>query len=143
MATLGVKEILLCLGSGIWPWPMILQVRHTWNKVRSNHFCLGHELSLDKPTVYWVNWLRAKKAQYDQWSEEHILIPNEMNWTRLFFINKVKDWTQLRDFVLGKPGHVCFAEGQINMWQELSFQAMKAFINAGVMCEAITLPNHS
>jgi len=64
MATLGVKEILLCLGSGIWPWLMILQVQHTWNKVRSNHFLLGHELSLDKPTVYRVNWLRAK-AWYD------------------------------------------------------------------------------
>ena len=60
MATLGVKEILLCHGSGIWPWPMILQVRHTWNKVRSNHFYLGCELSPDKPTVYQVNWLRAK-----------------------------------------------------------------------------------
>jgi hypothetical protein len=29
------------------------------------------------------------------------------------------------------------------MWKELAFQATKAFINAGVMCEAITLPNHS
>jgi len=29
-----------------------------------HHFCLGHELSLDKPTVYQVNWLRAK-ARYD------------------------------------------------------------------------------
>ena len=66
-----------------------------------------------------------------------------MNWTQLFFINKVKDWTQLRDFMLDKPGHVCFAKGQINMWQELSFQEMKAYINASVMCEAITLPNHS
>jgi len=80
MATLRVKEILLCHGSGIWPWLMILQVQHAWNKVRPNHFHLGHELSLDKPTVYWVNWLRAK-AQYDQWSEEHILIPRKMNWT--------------------------------------------------------------
>jgi hypothetical protein len=41
---------------------------------------LIHELSLDKPTIYHMNWLRAK-AWYDQWSEEHILIPNEMNWT--------------------------------------------------------------
>jgi len=142
MATLGVKEILLCCGSGIWLWLMILQVQHTWNKVSSNHFYLGHELSPDKPTVYWVNWLRAK-AWYDWWSEEHILILNKMNWTWLCFINKAKDWTQLRDLVLNKPGHVCFAEGQINMWKELCFQVTKAFINASVMCEAITLPNHS
>jgi hypothetical protein len=120
----------------------MLWVQLTWNKVRSNHFHLGRELSREKTTVYRVNWLRAK-ARYDRWSEEHLLIPNEMNWTRLFFINKAKEWARLRDLVLDKPGHVCFAEGQINMWKELAFQATKAFINAGVMCEAITLANHS
>ena len=66
-----------------------------------------------------------------------------MNWTRLFFINKAKEWTRLRDLVPEKPGHVCFAEGQINMWKGLAYQATKEFINAGVMCEAITLHNQS
>jgi hypothetical protein len=100
------------------------------------------KLSPDKPTVYRVNWLRAK-ARYDQWSEEHILIPNEMNWTQLFFLNKANEWAGLSNLVPDKPGHVCFAEGQISMWKELAFQATKAFINAGVMCNAITLPKQS
>jgi hypothetical protein len=66
-----------------------------------------------------------------------------MNWTRLFFINKAKEWARLRDSVPDKPGHTCFAKGQISMWKKLAFQATKKFINAGVMCEAIALPNLS
>ena len=66
-----------------------------------------------------------------------------MNWTQLFFINKAKEWAWLRDLVPDKPGHICFAEGQISMWKELAFQATKEFINASVMCEAIALPNLS
>ena len=120
---------------------MIRQVQHTWNKVRSNHFHL-HEFNLDNPTVYRVNWLRAK-ARYDRWSEEHVLIPNEMNWTRLFFLKKAKEWAGLRDMKLDQPGHVCFSEEQISMRKELAFQATKEFIEAGVMCEAIALPNQS
>lgn len=120
---------------------MIRLIQHTWKKVRSDHFN-GQGSNLNKPTVYRVNWLRAK-ARYDRWSEEHTLIPNEMNWTRLFFINKAKEWARLRDSVPDKPGHTCFAEGQISMWKELAFQATKEFINAGVMCEAIALPNLS
>ncbi|EDR10747.1 uncharacterized protein LACBIDRAFT_315474 [Laccaria bicolor S238N-H82] len=92
--------------------------------------------------VYRVNWLRAK-ARYDRWSEEHTLIPNEMNWTRLYFINKAREWAGLRDLVPDKPGHVCFAKGQISMWKELAFQATEELINPGVMCEAIALPNPS
>jgi hypothetical protein len=68
------------------------------------------KLSPDKPTVYRVNWLRAK-ARYDWWSEEHILIPNEMNWTRLFSSTKQMSGPGLRNLVPDKPGHVCFAEG--------------------------------
>ena len=71
------------------------------------------------------------------------MIPNEMNWTRLFFINKAKEWAQLRDSVPNKPRHICFAEGQISIWKEIAFQAMKEFINVGVMCKAIALPNVS
>ena len=138
---LRVKGILLCYGSGIWLWLMIHLIQHTWKKVRSDHFN-GQGSNLDKPTVYRVNWLSAK-ARYDQWSEEHTLIPNEMNWTRLFFINKAKEWAQLRDCMPDKPRDTCFAEGQISMWKELAFQATKEFINAGVMCEAIALPNLS
>ena len=140
-ATLRVKEILLCHGSGIWLWLLIHLTQHTWKKVRSDHFN-GQGLNLNKPTVYWVNWLRAK-AQYDWWSEEHTLTPNEMNWTWLFFINKAKEWARLRDSVPDKPRHTCFAEGQISMWKELAFQATIFFINAGVMCEAIALLNLS
>ena len=111
-AMLAAKEILHCHGSGIWPWLVIRQVQHTL-KVRSDHFHL-HEFNLDNPAVYRVNWLR-EKAWYDQWSEEHVLIPNEMNWTWLFFVKKAKEWARLRDMKLDQPGHVCFAEEQISM----------------------------
>ena len=89
-----------------------------------------------------MNWLRAK-AQYDRWSEEHVLIPNKMNWTWVFFLKKAKEWARLRDLRQDKSRHVCLAKGQISMWKKLAFQATKKFINAGVMCEEIALPNQS
>ena len=59
------------------------------------------------------------------------------------FSQESKEWAGLRDMKLDQPGHVCFAEEQISLWKELVFWATKDFIDAGVMCEAIALPNQS
>ena len=115
----------------------IAPVQLTWNNVSGGPNLNIISMELTEPSqVYRVSWLRAK-ARHERWSEEHILIPNEMNWTRLFFLNKVKEWAELKDLAPDKPGHVCFAEEQVNIWRQLAFRATKAFVEAGVMCEDI------
>lgn len=84
--------------------------------------------------VYRVNWLRAK-ARHERWIEELELVKSEMMWSKLFFEHRAKLWELWCKDVdeAEKPGHVCYANRQMAMWQAFGSQAAVAYQKVGIV----------
>lgn len=72
--------------------------------------------------------MRAK-ARSDRWREELITVKNEMQWTVLWFEEKVSKWMERaeRSEAEGKLGHRAYAEKQAAMWKLFVEQANQGF----------------
>jgi hypothetical protein len=74
------------------------------------------------PSVYRVNWLRAR-AQNNRWTEELNLTFHEMEWTVRWYVHKAEQWQFRRNAEEGagtvSRGRRAYAEKQMAMWNEL------------------------
>ena len=90
--------------------------------------------------VHWVNWLRAR-GRYHHWREEFNITSYEMEWVTRFFMHQMKKWTMWKDLAVTgmKNGHVCYAEGQIDIWKRLAEDANTRFVEANSQYKQLIL----
>ena len=89
---------------------------------------LDYMLNTDwQPSVYRVNWLKAK-SRAERWQEEHELLTSEMEWVLRFFDFK-EDEAKAWALITGKdsPGHTAYARKKGEMWRLLAVHAEKMF----------------
>ena len=90
--------------------------------------------------VHRVNWLRAR-GRYHRWREEFNITSHEMEWVTRFFMHQMKKWTMWKDLAVtgAKNGHVCYAEGQIDIWKRLAEDANTRFAEANSQYKQLIL----
>lgn len=91
-------------------------------------------------SVHRVNWLRAR-ARYHRWREEFNITSHEMEWVTRYFLHQMGRWAAWKELALteGKNGHVCYAEGQMDIWMRLAEDANKRFSVTNHHYQAILL----
>ena len=90
--------------------------------------------------VHWVNWLHAR-GRYHCWREGFNITSHEMEWVTRFFMLQMKKWTMWKDLAItgGKNGHVCYAEGQIDIWKRLAEDENTRFAEANSQYKQLIL----
>jgi hypothetical protein len=75
-----------------------------------------------------VHWLKAK-ARFDRWSEEFLLLKNEMDWTVRYFNHRSQLWKDLAKSAEERSlgGHAAYAFRQEWMWTRFSTAAKTEF----------------
>lgn len=83
--------------------------------------------------------MRAQ-ARNDRWVEEKILLEHEMDWTVAFFKFKANIWKSYAAISAheGKYGHQCYAEKQIDVWNDFAADAEARFQKARSQATSLT-----
>ena len=78
--------------------------------------------------VHRINWLRAR-ARFHRWREEFNLLSHEMEWVTRYFLYQMNKWSTWQKMAAdqAKPGHVCYAERQKDLWNMLAIDADTRF----------------
>ena len=64
-----------------------------------------------------------------------------MEWVTRYFLYQMRKWAGWKELAMGKgkPGHVCYAERQMDIWMRLADDANKRFSAANFHYQVIPL----